>query len=95
MPTHTLTPQHDPHMPPDSKHDLAVQAAQAAPSVAAIIATKVLNLDVQSWLGLFGIGFIALQAAYLVWKWRRDVKREREREAAGTPPPLDSDRAPL
>ena len=82
-------------MTPEQRHDLAVQSLNASPSIAAILATKVLDLSVDTVLGLAGIAFIAVQAGYLLWKWRRDWKRERERRAARQPPPEDTDRAPL
>lgn len=66
-------------MTPEQRHDTLVQAAAATPSILAIVATKLLELPVEKWLGLCGIGFIGLQAAYLLWRWRRDIRRERRR----------------
>lgn len=47
------------------------------------------------WLVLASIAFVGLQAAYLVWKWRRDYKheqaqarqelRDRAKAAVGSP----------
>lgn len=65
-----------------ANHETAVQALNAIPATAAVVATKFLGLDISTWLGLFGIAFIALQASYLLWKWRRDYLREKR----GLPP---------
>lgn len=68
-------------MTPEQRHDAIVQTAAATPSILAIVATKLLSLPIEKWLGLAGIGFIVLQAAYLLWRWRRDIRRERLRGA--------------
>lgn len=81
-------------MTPEQRNDALVQGLSAAPSLAAVLATKVLDLTIDNWLALAGIGFIALQALYLLWRWRRDWKRERQRRAAGLPPP-ETDRGDL
>lgn len=71
---------------PETKHDGGVQALNATPSLAAVGAT-VAGLHVNDWLAICGIVFIVLQAAYLIWRWRRDAKREEERLS-------EKDRAP-
>lgn len=63
-------------------HELVTQAVIAAPSVTAILVTKVLGLHINDWLGLLGIGFLALQAAGYLWRWRRDIRIEKERQKA-------------
>ena len=73
------------------KQDLIVAGAQAAPGVGASTAIHVagappdvphiLGLTPDLWVFIATISFIALQAAYVIWKWRRDAKREA-REAA-------------
>lgn len=68
-------------MTPEQRHDAIVQTAAATPSIVAIVVTKLLSLPVEKWLGVAGIGFIVLQAAYLLWRWRRDIHRERRRLA--------------
>lgn len=73
-------------MPPEAKHDAAVQGAASLPSVAAIV-TWLLGVPVEKWVALAGLLFIGLQAAYMAWKWRRDIRRERERLRRGDPPP--------
>lgn len=51
-------------------------AATAAPSLTGI-AMWLSDREMSFWTGVAGIAFIALQAAYLVWKWRRDIRRDR------------------
>ncbi len=60
----------------------ALETAKAAPSVGAIVIGW-LSVPVETWAVRAGLAFILLQAAYLAWRWRRDVLRERERKAAG------------
>lgn len=81
-------------MTPEQRHDIVVNGLQATPSLVAILYTKALDLSIDNWLGITGILFIGLQALYLLWKWRRDWKRERERRKAGRPPP-STDRGDL
>lgn len=78
-------------MTPENRHDTLLQVATAAPAGIAVVATKVLGLTIENWVGICGILFLVLQAAYLVWKWRRDILRERRRR----PTDPDTDEAPL
>lgn len=64
---------------PERVSDAASQVLMATPSVAAVTATKIFGLEIDSWLGLAGIGFLMLQAAYLIWRWRRDIDVENDR----------------
>ena len=68
-------------MSPESRHDALGQAAQAAPSVLVIFLDKILNVTPERWLTYMGIAFLALQAGYLLWRWRRDHRRERQGHA--------------
>ena len=60
----------------DHRTETAAQALQAPPALTAIW-MWFSGKDVNFWVGAAGIGFIALQAAYLLWKWRRDIRRDR------------------
>ena len=64
-------------MAPDNRHESAMNVAQAAPSVVAILVTKVFDFPIEKWVGVAGLAFLALQAGYLIWKWRRDIRRDR------------------
>ena len=78
----------------EQKHDLAQAAWQSAPGAAAAGGTRIAGLPLSEVAVLASIFFIILQAGHLVWKWRRDARRERERRAAGRPP-VDSNCASL
>lgn len=73
-------------MTPEAKHDAAVQGAASLPSLGAIFAWLA-GVPVEKWAALAGLVFIVLQAVYLLWKWRRDMRREDERLRKGEAPP--------
>lgn len=58
------------------------QPLQALPSVGAI-AIWMSGKPIEWWAGMLGVLFLLLQIGYLTWKWRRDIRRERQREQAG------------
>lgn len=66
-------------MTPEAKHDLAAQGWQALPSLAAI-AAWLGGLTIEKWVGICGIGFLVLQAIGYVWRLRRDMRHEAERQ---------------
>lgn len=60
------------------------QSIQALPSIGAIV-IFLSGKDVNWWAAVLGMIFIAVQLAYALWRWRRDIRRERERIAATRP----------
>ncbi len=59
-----------------SSHKAVVhEVASTAPSAAVLFVTWVLGLSVEKWLALVSMGFIGLQAAYLVWKWAKEARK--------------------
>lgn len=74
-------------MNPEVKHEFAVQGAASVPSWAVIV-TWLLGVSIEKWAAVAGIVFILLQCGYLMWKWRRDHKREAERLRRGDAPPI-------
>jgi len=58
------------------QHDAASAVVQAAPSAVAVAAYAA-DITPERWLTYIGIVFIVLQAAYLLWKWRREAKGKR------------------
>lgn len=54
---------------------------QAIPSAGAIV-IWLLAIPVEKWAAFAGLVFILLQALYMLWRWRRDIIRERARVAA-------------
>lgn len=61
--------------PMTTKHDTLSSGVQAIPAVT-LVGTQVFGLHLNEWAALFGIGFIVIQAAYLLWKWRREAERK-------------------
>lgn len=76
------------HLSAQQKQDLVIAAAQTAPSAVASSGARIAGLPLSDWAVLATIGFVTLQFAYLVWKWRRDYLREAERRANGHPVPV-------
>lgn len=58
----------------DHREALA-NSAMAAPALTGIT-MWVTGKDINFWVGVAGLVFILLQAGYLLWKWRRDIRRE-------------------
>lgn len=88
------------HLSAQQKQDIADAAWQAAPSAGAAAGSRALGLPLSDWLVLASIVFVILQAAHLIWKWRRDSRRERERQEdrrAGRPidPAFETERGDL
>jgi predicted MFS family arabinose efflux permease len=63
----------------EQKHDVVIAGYQTAPGVGAAAGAHVAGLQLSDVLVISSIGFVLMQAAYLVWKWRRDARRELER----------------
>lgn len=53
------------------------QSIQALPSVGAILLFFA-EKDVNWWAAVLGMLFIVLQILYMLWKWRRDIRRDRQ-----------------
>lgn len=59
--------------------DIAAEAGKATPP-AAVAAVEAVARDGIGPVGWATLAYIALQAAYLLWKWHRDIKREKRGE---------------
>lgn len=59
-------------MSEDIARDVGAAAMKAAPPLA------VWSLTANDWLALAAIAYTILQAAHLIWKWRREVRRQAE-----------------
>ena len=68
------------HLSAEQKQDIATAVAQVAPGAAGTGAAQLFGLPLSDWAVVATIAFVALQAAYLVWKWRRDFKHEQARQ---------------
>ena len=63
-----MTPHHS-----DAASSALAAVAQKVPS-AVIVTAHLSGMTLQDWVSAVGIAFIALQAAYLIWKWRREAR---------------------
>jgi hypothetical protein len=57
------------------KQDIAQEAAKAAPPVAVTGWAWMNGLTLNEMVALATLGYIGLQALYLLWKWFREWKR--------------------
>lgn len=69
------------HLSAEQRQDLVGAAMHTTPGAAATGVFKVWDLPLSEWLVIASLAFIALQAGYLVWKWRRDYRRDQQRRA--------------
>ncbi|MDR0215561.1 MAG: hypothetical protein LBJ15_16385 [Comamonas sp.] len=69
------------HLSAEQKQDIAGALYQATPGAVTAGGFRLAGLPLSDWLVLASIAFVALQAGYLVWKWRRDYMREADRRA--------------
>ncbi|WP_375591611.1 hypothetical protein [Chitiniphilus eburneus] len=61
--------------PPDAQtavHDVQIAGAKVLPAVGGMVAT---DFTLNEMVALCTLLYIALQAAYLLWKWRREATR--------------------
>ena len=56
--------------------EIASEAAKAAPPAVVTTVAAVGGLSLNNIIGVATLSYIVLQAGYLMWKWRRDWKRE-------------------
>ncbi|MGF6211744.1 hypothetical protein [Comamonas sp. 4034] len=68
------------HLSAEQKQDLVGAVYQTTPGAVTAGGFRLAQMPLSEWLILSSIGFIILQAAYLVWKWRRDYRRDEERQ---------------
>lgn len=57
-------------------------AVEAVPSAMAIAAGPVFGVTFSDLAALLGCIFLLMQMAYMVWRWRRDQRREKANLAA-------------
>lgn len=56
-------------------NEIGVAGAKTAPVAAISGLAAVGALDITFWVGVATIGYVVLQAAYLIWKWRREARK--------------------
>lgn len=54
--------------------DLVTEAQKAAPPIVVSVATTIGGMSLQDWVYIATIGYIVLQAGWLIWKWYRAVR---------------------
>lgn len=80
-------------MTAEQKHDIVKAGLQAAPAGTAGLGATMAPVSEASFMGFTGntwvvfasLFFISLQIAHLIWKWHRQAKIDKSREAAGLP----------
>lgn len=60
----------------EQKQDIAGALHQITPGAVTAGSFRIAGLPLSDWLVLASMAFVALQAAYLIWKWRRDSRQE-------------------
>ena len=55
-------------------HEFQVETLKAAP---ALVGAGFAGYTLNEWVAIVTIIYILLQAAYLLWKWRREAKSKR------------------
>ena len=63
------------------KNELIKNAVEAAPAAAAVTAGPVFGFALSDVTAVLGGIFLVLQMAYLIWRWRRDIRRERRNQS--------------
>lgn len=58
--------------------EIGAEVAKAAPPATVVMAGAASGWDLNAAVLWATLIYIGLQAGYLLWKWRRDVRRDRE-----------------
>ncbi len=58
--------------------EIGAEVAKAAPPATVVVAGAASGWDLNAAVLWATLLYIGLQAAYLLWKWWRDIQRERE-----------------
>lgn len=80
-------------MTAEQKHDIVKAGLSTAPAgtaglgatMAPVVEAKFLGFTGNTWVVFASLFFITLQAAFLIWKWRRQAKIDKARAEAGLP----------
>lgn len=73
----------------DPRHEVP-QTVQSLPSIGAIL-IYLSGKDINWWAAFLGMVFIAAQLIYMFWRWRRDIRIERERQLGLSSQPPDDE----
>ncbi len=58
------------------KQEITTEAVKAAPPVAVSVAAATDALTLNDWMLIATIGYVLIQAGYLIWKWFREWRRK-------------------
>jgi hypothetical protein len=61
--------------------DTFVAATKAAPSVA-VVSASAAGVPLQHWVMIATLAFVLLQTAHLLFRWGRELRDDRRRDAA-------------
>ena len=67
-----------PHRSLKLNAEIASEAMKAAPPVTVTATALAAGWNLNNIIGAATLVYIVLQAGYLVWKWHRDWRRERQ-----------------
>jgi ABC-type Fe3+-siderophore transport system permease subunit len=70
-------PNHNRKPAVSQKHETLKHVVEAAPAAIAATAGPVFGITWSDLAAVLGCVFLLLQMAYLIWRWLRDVRRER------------------
>lgn len=56
---------------------IVTEATKSAPPVAVSVVSFLGGISLNNIIGVATLVYIVLQASHLVWRWRRDIEKER------------------
>jgi hypothetical protein len=59
------------------KMDLGQETAKGSPPILVLTAQWLFDLKLDDWVKIATLGYIALQAAWLLWKWYYAAKKKK------------------
>ena len=60
------------------KTDISIEVAFATPPITVVVFHWIAAIPLDKAIGIATLLYITLQSAYLLWKWRRDIKKESD-----------------
>lgn len=74
------------HLSAEQRHDIINAAAHTVPGGVAAASATALGWPLSDVLNVLMILFVVIQIAYVVWKWRRQARIDKERRSNGELP---------
>lgn len=60
------------------KAELASEGTKSSPAVVLSVLATIDAITLNEWVAIFTLFYVGLQSAFLVWKWRREYKKESD-----------------